>query len=147
MRWIVGNGNEGKIQELESRIRRNEASLQRTAGIGELDLSSDGHVYGWSGDAFVPDFQVSVPVSLGQWHNLAIVADFASSSYSFFVDDQYLGTFPFPTQDCGDCYTTTLLRGSLLASAAPDNATDKKSNYTAYYDNFSIQAATSLEAK
>ena len=34
MRWIVGNGNEGKIQELENRIRRNEASLQRTAGIG-----------------------------------------------------------------------------------------------------------------
>ncbi len=34
MRWIVGNGNEGKMQELENRIRRNEASLQRTAGIG-----------------------------------------------------------------------------------------------------------------
>jgi len=34
MRWIVGNGNEGKIHELESRIRRHEAALQRTAGIG-----------------------------------------------------------------------------------------------------------------
>ena len=34
MRWIVGNGNEGKIQEIESRIRRHEAALQRTAGIG-----------------------------------------------------------------------------------------------------------------
>ena len=89
-----------------------------TAGIGELDLSSDGHVYGWSGDAFVPTFQVSVPVTLGQWHNLAVVADFATSTYSFFVDDQYLGTFPFPAQDCGACYTTVLLRGSLLASAS-----------------------------
>ena len=34
MRWIVGNGNEGKIQELETRIRKHEAALQRTAGIG-----------------------------------------------------------------------------------------------------------------
>ena len=34
MRWIVGNGNEGKIQELESRIQKHEATLQRTAGLG-----------------------------------------------------------------------------------------------------------------
>jgi hypothetical protein len=34
MRWIVGNGNEGKIQELESRIQKHEAALQRTAGLG-----------------------------------------------------------------------------------------------------------------
>ena len=34
MRWIVGNGNEGKIQELEARIQRHEATLQRTAGLG-----------------------------------------------------------------------------------------------------------------
>ena len=34
MRWLVGNGNEGKIQELEARIRKHEAALQRTAGLG-----------------------------------------------------------------------------------------------------------------
>jgi hypothetical protein len=34
MRWIVGNGNEGKIQELEMRIQKHEAALQRTAGLG-----------------------------------------------------------------------------------------------------------------
>jgi hypothetical protein len=34
MCWIVGNGNEGKIQELETRIQKHEAALQRTAGIG-----------------------------------------------------------------------------------------------------------------
>jgi hypothetical protein len=117
-----------------------------TAGIGQLDLSSDGHVYGWSGDAFVPTFQVSVPVTLGQWHNLAIVADFATGTYSFIVDGQYLGTFPFPPQDCGPCYTTFLKRGSLLASAAPDNATDKKGNYAAHYDDFMIQAGGSPSA-
>jgi hypothetical protein len=34
VRWIVGNGNEGKIQELETRIQKHEAALQRAAGIG-----------------------------------------------------------------------------------------------------------------
>ena len=34
MRWLVGNGNEGKMQDLEVRIQRNEAQLQRMGGIG-----------------------------------------------------------------------------------------------------------------
>jgi hypothetical protein len=34
MRFIVGSGNEGKIQELEVRIQKHEAALQRTAGLG-----------------------------------------------------------------------------------------------------------------
>jgi hypothetical protein len=33
MRWIVGNGNQGKIQELEERVERHEAYLQRFTGI------------------------------------------------------------------------------------------------------------------
>src|SRR5271167_923628 len=33
MRWLVGNGNEGKVQELEARVDRHEAYLQRFAGI------------------------------------------------------------------------------------------------------------------
>jgi hypothetical protein len=34
MRWIVGNGNEGKMQELEQRIARHEGVLQRAMGVG-----------------------------------------------------------------------------------------------------------------
>jgi hypothetical protein len=34
MRWIVGNGNEGKMQELEIRIQKHEVALQRAAGLG-----------------------------------------------------------------------------------------------------------------
>ncbi len=33
MRWLVGNGNEGKIQELEEKVSRHEAFLQRFTGI------------------------------------------------------------------------------------------------------------------
>jgi hypothetical protein len=33
MRWIVGDGNQGKMQELEERVERHEAYLQRFTGI------------------------------------------------------------------------------------------------------------------
>lgn len=34
MAWLVGNGNEGKMQELEQRIKRQEISLYRLGGMG-----------------------------------------------------------------------------------------------------------------
>ncbi len=34
VRWLVGDGNQGKIQELEQRLRQQGAQLQRLAGIG-----------------------------------------------------------------------------------------------------------------
>jgi hypothetical protein len=34
VRWMVGNGNEGKMQQLEERMEKHEASLQRLGGIG-----------------------------------------------------------------------------------------------------------------
>lgn len=34
MRWVVGNGNQGKIQEIEERLNRHEAHLQRMVGMG-----------------------------------------------------------------------------------------------------------------
>ena len=34
IKWIVGNGNEGKMQELEKRVQKQEATLQRIAGVG-----------------------------------------------------------------------------------------------------------------
>jgi len=34
MRWLVGSGNEGKMRELENRIQKHEAALQRAAGLG-----------------------------------------------------------------------------------------------------------------
>ncbi len=34
MRWVVGNGNQGKIQEMEERLNRHETHLQRMVGVG-----------------------------------------------------------------------------------------------------------------
>jgi hypothetical protein len=36
MRWIVGNGNQGKIQEIEKRLNRHEAYVQRSVGVGSV---------------------------------------------------------------------------------------------------------------
>jgi hypothetical protein len=33
MRWVIGNGNEGKMQEIEERVERHEIYLQRFTGI------------------------------------------------------------------------------------------------------------------
>jgi hypothetical protein len=34
VRYLVGGGNEGKIQEIEQRLRRHESYLQRLVGLG-----------------------------------------------------------------------------------------------------------------
>jgi len=34
MRWLVGNGSPGRLQELEARVEHHEAMLQRGLGIG-----------------------------------------------------------------------------------------------------------------
>jgi hypothetical protein len=33
MRWVVGNGGEGKMHEIEERVDRHEAYMQRFAGV------------------------------------------------------------------------------------------------------------------
>jgi len=111
-------------------------SVSGGASVGELAISSDGHAYVYSGNDFVPTFLASAPVALGKWHNLAIEADFAAQTSSFFADDVLLGTFSF---DPTETYTGVLLRGALLAYAAPDTATSKKADYAAHYDKFTIK--------
>src|SRR6266446_6995511 len=95
-----------------------------STGIGELAISSDGHVYGYSGDDNVPTFLNSARVTLGEWHNLAVDANFAKRTYSFFVDDECLGTFPFDDSFTGNF----LLRGSMVVYAALDTATAHKAD-------------------
>jgi len=111
-------------------------SLDVSAGVGELAISSDGHAYAYTGNENVPTFLGSLPVTLGDWHELAIEADFAAETSSFYVDGVLLGTFPF---DPAETYTGILLRGAMLAYAAPDTAANKKADYAASYDKFSIK--------
>jgi hypothetical protein len=112
--------------------------LGGASGIGELALSSDGHVYGYSSQDLVPEFLTSTHVALGKWHELAIEIDFAARTYSFYVDDRWLGTFDFDPS----ASTDILRRGSIVTYAAPDTAKDKKADHAAIIDNFSIEVVS-----
>jgi hypothetical protein len=103
--------------------------------LGELKISSDGYVHCYDGNPLVPTFLVSAPISLGEWHDLAIVDDFAARTYSFVVDGQPLGTFPFIPSAKSNIFR----RGSLITYTAPDTATSKKTDYVAHYDRSTIQ--------
>lgn len=110
-------------------------------GVGELAISSDGQVHAYSGADLVPTFLASRSVSLGEWHNLAVEANFATRQMSFFVDDDCLGSFSFDNR----VTTNILLRGSMLTYAAPDTTTKHKADYAARFDQFKIQAVDEPE--
>ncbi|MCX6928627.1 MAG: hypothetical protein NT154_36260 [Verrucomicrobia bacterium] len=61
--------------------------------------------------------------------------NFAARTYSFFVDDQSLGTFAFDPS----ATSNILRRGSMITYAAPDTTTLKKADYAAHFDQFSIK--------
>lgn len=115
-----------------------------TAGTGEMAISSDGHVYGYSGNEFVPTFLTSAPVTLNAWHNLAVDVNPGARNYSFLLDGAPLGSFDFPSppnpDDPSIDYMTVLTRGSLTTYAAPDLKSLKKQNFSAHFDNFAIVA-------
>ncbi|MBK8335144.1 MAG: hypothetical protein IPL03_00530 [Sterolibacteriaceae bacterium] len=110
-------------------------------GVGELAISSDGHVYGYSGAHYVPTpFLVKDRVTLDEWHTLAVEADFGERKTRFFVDDEYIGWIWFDNQ----VTTDLLLRGSMLVYAAPESGTAErtlyeKKNYSAHFDQFAIK--------
>jgi hypothetical protein len=131
----TATGNNFFSASVSTRAATIESGEPSTASVGELAISSDGHAYAYSGNENVPTFLASVPVTLGQWHSLAIVANFATRTSSFYVDDVLLITIPF---DASETFTGVLLRGTLLAYSAPDTATNQKADYAAHYDKFAI---------
>lgn len=132
-----------------------------TDGVGELAVSSDRHVYGYSGDDNVPGcptvamapcnppatFLVSHRIKLGTWHKLEVDVDFRNKMFSFVLDGESLPEdgkwFPFPTHT--PVNTNVLWRGSLIAYAAPDTDVLQKANYTAHFDNFAIKTGEGEE--
>lgn len=127
----TGAGNNFFSAGISGRAQTTEGA----ASVGEMEISSEGHVYAHSGNDLVPTFLASVPVTLAEWHSLAVVANFATQTSSFYVDDALLLTLHF---DPSEVYTGVLLRGTLHAYTAPDTVTNKKADYAATYDKFSI---------
>jgi hypothetical protein len=117
--------------------REERGNASGTVGIGELAISSDGHVYGYSGAEDSPVFQASAPAGLGAWHTLAIDIDFRGKNYTFLVDGNVLPGGPFRLVSAAN--TNTLARASLVVYAAAETATLGKSNYVVHFDDFSIR--------
>ena len=118
---------------------RGVSSTKGTGGIGEIALSSDGYVFGYSGDDNTPTFQTMKPVDLDESHTLAIAVDFTTKTYQFFLDGDPLGhPFPFPV----DADQPTLARGALITylGGNADPHGNGSNPYLAVYDNFSITA-------
>jgi hypothetical protein len=106
-------------------------------GVGELAISSDGKVYGYTGADSVPVILASDRVTLNEWHTLTVQADFKKRMTTFFVDDDCVGIIPFDAR----VTTDVLLRGSMLVYAAPDTKHAHKADYSAHFDQFSIKVS------
>ena len=103
---------------------------------GELSLSSDGRVYGYTGTGVDVPIFISGLISLNAWHTLGIDVDFAGNTYTFLVDGTPSSAFAFDAGVVSDI----LVRESLVVYANPDTATNHRADFTAYYDNVSATA-------
>jgi hypothetical protein len=100
--------------------------------LGEMSLSSDGHVYSYSTD---DSYLFEQPYNSGQYVHLALDLNFAAKTTTFQLNGQVLGSALMDTT------ANDLSRGSLVVYAQdPDSLSRDRSLYTAYYDNFSIRA-------
>lgn len=111
-----------------------------TRGIGQIDLYSDGYVYVHDGNHNSPIFLTSAPITLGEWHELALIEDVGARTFTAEVDGFSLGTFPMPPDSQGGVATNTIARATLLVTSLPDSDTLKKADYVATLDNFAVRA-------
>jgi hypothetical protein len=146
--WIPVNYDaHGQVVRVEADVRldgpvlgsgdlfsANIAAISGIGAVGELSLSSDGSLIGYTGRGTGQLF--IKPVRLNEWHRLVIEVDFSARAYAFWVDDPFLYWFPFGADQTSD----VLLRGSMVVYARPDGFLPgfQRSAFTAYYDNFSI---------
>lgn len=115
----------------------NIAARSGDGGVGEISISSDGKVYAYTGN-FDGTLLASTSITLSEWHTLGIDLDFAADTYTFLLNGNSLGTFPFEAGFSSDL----LVRGSAVVYGFPDavapDSQYKKSNFVARFDDFSI---------
>lgn len=107
--------------------------------LGELELTSDGRVYAYTGNAVADRSQslFSAPITLGAWHTLTIDIDFLTNFYAFSVDGMLLGQTPFEPGFVAD----TLVRGSIVTYGGPI----LRDAYAFRFDDFEISAQATPE--
>lgn len=115
-------------------ISANLAGFTDDGPLGELFLSSDGHLYGVSAGG---EYLFAKPTEMGRYYRVGMDYDFTARTVSYFVDGELLGVEPLDPNNL----STNFSRGSLVSVVLePDPLNRDRSAYTAYFDNFSIQA-------
>lgn len=117
------------------------ASVAARSGIlsvGELELSSDGVAYAYTGNGGSPALFTSSALDLSQWHHLALEIDFLHNETSFFVNGNFLGKFTHDPLNTSD----VLVRGALVTYARPDDALAgfDRDDFVYRFDNFSVSS-------
>jgi hypothetical protein len=114
----------------------NIAARSADGTVGEMGVSSDDRIYGYSPSAGLDDPPaVSVPAELGRYYRLAMDVNFAANTVQYFVDGTPVGgPLAFPAGFSSD----VLQRGALVAySRIPS---DGRQDHIYRWDNFSIAA-------
>ncbi len=79
-------GPSGGTAATNDYVSANLVAMGNGGEIGQMYLSSDGHVYAGTNGSIV------VPASLGTYHDMAMTFDFADSQTSYYLDGQLIGT-------------------------------------------------------
>ena len=106
--------------------------------FGEISISSDGHIYGYSysgGGSYL----FGTPVTLGVFHDLGLDINLANSTTTYLLDGAVIGVDSF-----AGVFSSTVLDRVVLLNyanlAIPVPSGFERDHYVSYFDNLSVQA-------
>jgi hypothetical protein len=103
--------------------------------LGELVQSSSGEVWIF-GSRDGDEYAAGIPIDLADYHSLGMRINFDTRTHQFFVDGDLAATLPIKSSITTDVFAAVMLP---VGSVNDPDLIDP-SEYTAYYDNFSINA-------
>lgn len=116
--------------------------------LGGFFVSSAGRIWAYTPGEFGSVYHYSVPVTFGAYHSLLLRVDFLALTVTYVVDGVELGSTPFfwAAVMSEQVYAGELqLAGPNQPINTPEITYDP-ANYTAYFDNFSVEALPTTPA-
>jgi uncharacterized delta-60 repeat protein len=116
--------------------------------LGGFFVSSAGRIWAFTPGEFGSVYHYSVPVTFGAYHSLLLRVDFFALTVTYVVDGVELGSTPFHWA----AVMSEQIYAGYLQLAGPSNPintpeiTYDPNNYTAYFDNFSVEALPTTPA-
>jgi uncharacterized delta-60 repeat protein len=116
--------------------------------LGGFFVSSAGRIWAFTPGEFASVYHYSVPVTFGDYHSLLLRVDFLALTVTYVVDGVELGSTPFfwSAVMSEQIYAGYL---QLVGPSQPINTpeiTYDPASYTAYFDNFSVEALPATPA-